>query len=140
VAGLRRVSVGAFVQAAAEVVNLEQIDPLKVDFRVPEVFLAAVRAGQRIAVSVDALAGEQFAGEVMAVDPLVDAAGRSIVIRARLANPDDKLRPGVFARVGLTLAERENAVFVPEQSLVPQGDKHFVFKVVDGGDGKTSVA
>jgi membrane fusion protein (multidrug efflux system) len=139
VAGLRRVSVGAFVQAAAEVVNLEQIDPLKVDFRVPEVFLAAVRAGQRIAVSVDALAGEQFAGEVMAVDPLVDAAGRSIVIRARLANPDDKLRPGVFARVGLTLAERENAVFVPEQSLVPQGDKHFVFKVVDGGDGKTSV-
>ncbi|WP_374449803.1 efflux RND transporter periplasmic adaptor subunit [Stella sp.] len=139
IAGLRRVSIGAFVQAGAEVVNLEQIDPLKVDFRVPEVFLAAVRTGQRIAVTVDAMAGEEFVGEVTAIDPLVDAAGRSIVIRARLANPDDKLRPGVFARVGLTLAERENAVFVPEQSLVPQGERHFVFKVVDGGDGKKIV-
>lgn len=139
VAGLRRVSVGAFVQAGAEIVNIEQIDPLKVDFRVPEVFLAAVRTGQRITVTVDALAGEGFVGEVMAIDPLVDAGGRSIVIRARLANPDDKLRPGVFARVGLTLAEREQALFVPEQALVPQGEQHFVFKVVEGADGKQSV-
>ena len=139
VAGLRKVSVGAFVQAGADIVNLEQIDPLKVDFRVPEVFLAGVQAGQAITLTVDALAGEQFTGEVTAIDPLVDAAGRSIIIRARLANPDGKLRPGVFARVMLTLATRENAVFVPEQSLMSQGDKQFVFKVVDGGDGKKVV-
>lgn len=139
VAGLRRVSVGAFVLAGADIVNLEQIDPLKVDFRVPEVFLAGVQRGQAITLTVDALAAEQFTGEVTAIDPLVDAAGRSIVIRARLANPDGKLRPGVFARVMLTLATRENAVFVPEQSLMSQGDKQFVFKVVDGGDGKKVV-
>ncbi|MGE0718850.1 MAG: efflux RND transporter periplasmic adaptor subunit [Alphaproteobacteria bacterium] len=140
IAGLRKVSVGAFVLAGAEIVNLEQIDPLKVDFRVPEVFLAAVRTGQRISVTVDALAGESFEGEVLAIDPLVDAAGRSIVVRARLANPGDKLRPGIFARVMLTLATREEAVFVPEQSLVPQGDRHFLYKVVDGGEGKPKVA
>jgi membrane fusion protein (multidrug efflux system) len=139
VAGLRKVSVGAFVQAGADIVNLEQIDPLKVDFRVPEVFLAGVRTGQRIALSVDALSGEQFTGEVTAIDPLVDAAGRSIVIRARLSNPDDKLRPGVFARVTLTLATRENAVFVPEQSLVSKGEQQFVYKVVAGADGKKVV-
>ncbi len=139
VAGLRKVSVGAFVQAGADVVNLEQIDPLKVDFRVPEVFLAAVRTGQKITVTIDALANEQFTGEVTAIDPLVDAAGRSIVIRARLANPDEKLRPGVFARVMLTLATREDAVFVPEQSLISQGDKQFVYKVVDGDPGKKVV-
>ncbi|MCC7272178.1 MAG: efflux RND transporter periplasmic adaptor subunit [Alphaproteobacteria bacterium] len=140
VAGLRKVSIGAFVQAGADIVNIEQIDTLKVDFRVPEVFLAAVRQGQKISVTVDAFAGEAFEGEVLAIDPLVDAGGRSIVIRARLANPGDKLRPGIFTRVALSLATREDAVFVPEQALVPQGDRHFLYKVVDGGEGKPKVA
>jgi len=132
IVGLRRVSVGDFVSAGTEIVNLEQIDPLKVDFRVPEVFLAGVRPGQPITVTVDALPGREFRGEVFAIDPLVDAGGRSIVIRARIANPGDTLRPGLFARVVLTLEERANAIFVPEQALVPVGDQHFVFKVVDG--------
>lgn len=139
VVGLRRVSVGDYVSPGAEIVNLEQIDPLKVDFRVPEVFLAAVRARQRITASVDALPGREFAGEVYAIDPLVDAGGRSIVIRARVANADDALRPGLFARVLLTLDERPNAAFVPEQSIVPVGDQHFVFKVVDGPQAGTKV-
>lgn len=132
VAGLRRVSIGDYVNAGAEIVNLEQIDPLKVDFRVPEIFLSGVRTGQKIAVSVDALPGRDFTGEVYAIDPLVDTGGRSIVIRARVANMDDALRPGLFARVVLTIDERQNAVFVPEQSIVPVGDQSFVFKVVDG--------
>lgn len=132
IVGLRRVSVGDFVSAGTEIVNLEQIDPVKVDFRVPEVFLAGVRQGQPIVVTVDALPGREFRGEVFAIDPLVDASGRSIVIRARVANPGDTLRPGLFARVVLTLEERANAIFVPEQALVPVGDQHFVFKVVDG--------
>jgi membrane fusion protein (multidrug efflux system) len=140
VVGLRKVSVGDLVKEGADLVNLEQVDPLKVDFRVPEVFLASLKVGQRIAVSVDALPGRSFSGEVYAIDPLVDANGRAVVIRARIANTDDALRPGLFARVGLVIDERQEAVFVPEQSLVPINDQLFVFKVVDGPQGGKVVA
>jgi membrane fusion protein, multidrug efflux system len=140
VIGLRKVSVGEFVDVGTQIVNLEQIDPLKVDFRVPEVFLASLRVGQRIGLTVDALPGREFAGEVYAIDPLVDAGGRSVVIRARIANPEDVLRPGLFARVGLVVDEKLEAVFVPEQSLVPVNDQLFVFKVVDGPQGGKVVA
>jgi membrane fusion protein (multidrug efflux system) len=139
VVGLRRVSVGSYLVAGADVVNLEQIDPLKVDFRIPESFLPAVRVGQPIAVTVDAFAGREFPGKVYAIDPLVDEAGRSIVIRALVANPQDMLRPGVFGRVAVTLATRENAMFVPEQAIVPVGDRVQVYRVVDGKSVPTFV-
>lgn len=131
VVGLRKVSVGDYVGPGADIVNLEMIDPLKVDFRVPEIFLASVRAGQNVAVAIDAFPGRSFNGQVYAIDPLIDTAGRSIVIRARIANPDDVLRPGLFARVTLMLEVRENAVFVPEQALIPMGNDHFVFKLLE---------
>ncbi len=139
VLGLRRVSVGEFVQTGAEIVNLEMVDPLKVDFRVPELFLSAVATGQRVAINVDAYPGRAFEGEVIAIDPAVDPGGRSVVIRARIPNPDDALRPGLFARVALTLASRENALFVPDSAIVPFGDQHFVFKVVEGRAVQTRV-
>ncbi len=137
--GLRKVSVGDYVSGGAEIVNLEMVDPLKVDFRVPELFLATLRTGQKAAISVDAMPDRKFEAEVFAIDPLVDQAGRSVVIRARIPNPEDLLRPGLFARVVLTIEERKNAVFVAEQSLVPVGDQHFLFKVVDK-DGAKFVA
>jgi membrane fusion protein (multidrug efflux system) len=137
--GLRKVSVGDYVTGGAEIVNLEMVDPLKVDFRVPEIFLATLRTGQKAAITVDAMPDRKFEAEVFAIDPLVDQAGRSVVIRARIPNPDDSLRPGLFARVVLTIEERQNAVFVAEQSLVPVGDQHFLFKVVDK-DGAKVVA
>ena len=136
-AGLRTVSPGDYVTDDSEIVNLEQIDPLKVDFRVPELFLPAVAPGQKITLEIDAYRGQAFIGEVRALNPLVDAAGRAVVVRAVIDNDEGKLRPGLFARVRLTLAERQNALFVPEEAIQPQGDQAFVFKVVDPGDGKT---
>ena len=132
VVGLRSVSIGDYVKEGADIVNLESIDPLKVDFRVPEVFLKQVRGGQPLEITLDALPGRTFAGRVLAINPLVDAAGRSIVIRAQVANPDTTLRPGMFARVRLITSERQDAIVVPEQALVPFGSDQFVFKVVDG--------
>ena len=132
VAGLRKVSVGAYINVGQEIVNIEQIDPLKVDFRVPENFLAAVRVGQEIAVTADAFPGRKFPGKVFAIDPLVDEQGRAVVVRALIDNSDELMRPGVFARVTLTLNVRDNALFVPEQALMPIGERHSVFKVVDG--------
>jgi membrane fusion protein (multidrug efflux system) len=138
-AGLRTVSPGDYITDDTEIVNLEQIDPLKVDFRVPEVFLPAVAPGQRVTLAIDAYPDEPFTGVVKALNPLIDAAGRAVVVRAEIANEGGKLRPGLFARVRLTLAERENALFVPEQAVQPQGDQAFVFKAVDTGDGKIVV-
>ncbi|TXL69467.1 efflux RND transporter periplasmic adaptor subunit [Vineibacter terrae] len=139
VIGLRRVSIGSYLQTGADIVNLEQIDPLKVDFRVPEIFLAAIQVGQTVTLTVDAFAGREFPGQVYAIDPLVDEAGRSIVIRAQVDNRSGTLRPGVFARVALTLATRENALFVPEHAIVPVGDRLQVYRIVDGKSVPTFV-
>lgn len=130
--GLRSVSVGDYVKEGADLVNLEAIDPLKVDFRVPETYLRQIQVGQTLSVTLDALPGKTFDGKVIAVNPLVDAAGRAIVIRAQVRNQDTSLRPGMFTRVRLITRERSDAMVVPEQALVPQGTEQYVFKVIDG--------
>ncbi|WP_291297477.1 efflux RND transporter periplasmic adaptor subunit [Elioraea sp.] len=132
IAGLRRVSPGEFVNVGQEIVNVESIDPIKVDFRVPEGVLASLRVGQQLSVRVDAFPDRSFSGEIYAIDPAADAAGRSIAIRARLPNPDGMLRPGLFARVVLTVREEPRAVLVPEAAVVPFGGRILVMKVVDG--------
>jgi len=129
--GLRSVSMGDYVKEGADLVNLESIDPLKVDFRVPEIYMRQVKVGQPLQVQLDALPGRTFEGKVFAVNPLIDAAGRSVVIRAMVRNPDTSLRPGMFARVRLITREQSDAMVVPEQALVPQGSEQYVFKVID---------
>lgn len=130
--GLRVVSAGDYVKEGADMVNLESIDPLKVDFRVPEIYLQQVQVGQSLTVTLDAVPGKSYEGKVYAVNPLVDAAGRAVVIRALVRNPDTSLRPGMFARVSLITREEKNALVIPEQAIVPQGEEQFVFRVVDG--------
>lgn len=137
--GLRKIDIGDYIAVGQDIANLEDIDPMKVDFRVPEVYLGAVKAGQRIAVSADAWADRSFDGEVYAIDPLIDDKGRSIVIRARIGNPDGLLRPGLFVRVRLILTVTENAVLIPEEALVPIGRAQFVFVVKDGKAVNTKV-
>jgi membrane fusion protein, multidrug efflux system len=137
--GLRSVSVGDYVKEGADLVNLESIDPLKVDFRVPEVYMRQVQVGQSLQVQLDALPGKTFEGRVFAVNPLIDAAGRAVVIRAMVRNPDTSLRPGMFARVRLITRNAQDAMVLPEQALVPQGDQQFVFRIVDGKAVRTKV-
>ncbi|HZQ63507.1 MAG TPA: efflux RND transporter periplasmic adaptor subunit [Casimicrobiaceae bacterium] len=132
VIGLRSISVGDYVKEGADIVNLEAIDPLKVDFRVPEMFYSQIRVGQPLEVTLDAEPGRTFTGQVYAVNPLVDAAGRSLVLRAVVRNSDTTLRPGMFARVRLITRDERDALVVPEQALVPQGQDQYVFRVVDG--------
>ena len=139
VLGLRRVSVGDYVNPGQDIVNLEDIDPIKVDFRVPESALRLLRVGQAIELQVDAFPGQTFQGQVYAIDPQVDVQGRSVVIRARVPNPDGHLKPGLFARVGLIVERRENAMLVPEQSVVPLEGRSAVFRVIDGTARLTEV-
>jgi membrane fusion protein (multidrug efflux system) len=132
VLGLRKVSLGDYVREGQDMVNLEAIDALKVDFQVPEQFLTAVSVGQSLVIAVDAFPGRTFEGKVFAIDPLVDVNGRFIKIRARIDNPQRTLRPGVFARVTLTLTTRSDAILVPEQALFAIGNDQFVFRIADG--------
>jgi membrane fusion protein (multidrug efflux system) len=132
IVGLRRVSPGAFVNVGADIVNLESIDPIKLDFRVPEVFLSRVAVGQRLSVTVDAFPERSFPGAIAAIDPAIDPAGRSIAVRASLPNRDGVLRPGLFARVRLVLREEPEAIMVPEAAIVPFAGRFLVMKVVDG--------
>jgi len=129
--GLRVVSVGDYVREGADLVNLEAIDPIKVDFRVPETFIAQVKVGQELDLTLDALPGRTYRGRVIALNPLLDTAGRALVIRAQVRNQDTTLRPGMFARVSLITSTKQEALVVPEEALVPQGTEQFVYRVVD---------
>lgn len=132
IVGLRKVSAGEYITAGQPLVNLEAIDPVKADFRVPEKFLPAIRVGQTIRIKVDAFPEDSFEGKVYAIDPRLDVSGRSLLVRAVVPNTDQRLRPGLFARVTVLLELKEAALSVPEQAIVPQGDSQFVFKIVDG--------
>lgn len=131
VVGIRNVSVGDYVKEGADLINLEDISTLKLDFRLPDIYLSKVRVGQSLEVLSDALPDRRFSARVDAVDPLVDAQGRALMLRARLDNREGLLRPGMFARVRLVMAERE-AIAVPEEALMPSADGQFVFVVRDG--------
>jgi len=130
--GLRSVSVGDYVKEGTDMVNLESVDTLKVDFRVPEIYLTQLRVGQTLQLTLDAMPGKSYEGTVFAINPLIDAAGRSVVIRAQVRNQGTVLRPGMFARVRLLTRDVQDTLAVPEQAIVPQGDEWYVFRVVDG--------
>lgn len=129
--GLRNVSRGDYVNAGQDLVPLESIDPLNVDFRIPEQYLGQVQPGSRIHLRFDALPDVARDGVVGAISPLVETGGRSILLRARVPNDDGALRPGMFARVDLRFADHE-ALVVPEASIAPSGDGSAVY-VVDNG-------
>jgi membrane fusion protein (multidrug efflux system) len=140
IAGLRAVSVGAYVTPGARIVEIADIDPIKVDFRVPELMLSSLRAGQRVQIAVDALPGRTFEGEIYVVDPIVDQGGRAVRLRARVPNPDGVLSPGLFARVRIVIERRENAMLVPESAVFAQGARVFVYRIVDGRAVRSEVA
>lgn len=132
VIGIRQVSVGDYVKEGQDLVTLEDIAALKVDFRVPEQLLAALRPGQAVEMGSDALPGRKYLATVDAIDPLVDQAGRAVLLRARLRNSDGQLRPGMFVRTRLIVSQRQNALTVPEEALVPVGPDQFVYRVSEG--------
>ncbi len=132
VIGIRQVSPGDYITAGQEIVNLEAINPIKVAFALPEVLLSVVQTGQSVRVSVDAFPNEIFEGEVYAIDPRIAASGRSVTLRALVPNPDSRLKPGLFARIAIIFATRENAIMIPERALVPVQGRQTLFVVKDG--------
>lgn len=137
--GLRTASLGDYVKDGQDIVNLEKTDPIKVDFKVPELFQSKISVGQSLSVALDALPGQPFTGKVYAVNPQLDTAGRAVVLRAQMDNRTGTLKPGMFARVRLTLSDTGETVVVPEQAVAMQGEEQVMYKVVDGRAMRTKV-
>ncbi|MFZ9296742.1 MAG: efflux RND transporter periplasmic adaptor subunit [Hylemonella sp.] len=140
IAGIRSINVGDYLKDGTDMVNIEDIDTLYVDYRLPERFQSQVQKGQRAKVEIDALPGRYFSAQVIAVDPLIDASGRSIGVRASIDNRKLELRPGMFARVTAVFGERKNALVIPEEAIVPLGGRVYVIKAVEGAEPKSLVS
>jgi membrane fusion protein (multidrug efflux system) len=132
ITGLKQINVGDYLKDGADMVNVEDLDAVLLDFRLPERVQAKIRAGQKAQLPVDALPGRPFMAVVQAVDPLIEANGRSVGVRGCIDNRQQQLRPGMFARVNAVFGSRENAMVIPEEAIIPQGGRTFVVKVVAG--------
>ena len=136
--GLRRVSVGTLISPGDVITTLDDTSVIKLDFSVPENFLASVREGLSIRASAPAFPGRTFAGSVASIDSRVDMNTRSVTVRALLANEDGVLKPGMFLNVTLSNDERE-ALVIPEEALTPEAERQFVYVVADGKVSKREV-
>ena len=130
--GIRRVDVGEYLASGADIVNLEQIAPIKINFQVPERFLVDLYVDKPLVLRSEAYHGEVFEAAITAIDPLIDERTRGVRVQALAENPKGRLLPGQFVSVTLRVDERRSAIFVPEQALMPNSDEPFVFRIEEG--------
>lgn len=131
VVGLKNVSNGAYVSPATSIATLQQIDPLKIDFSVPEKYFSSLTKGDVVKFSVDG-SSENFTGKVFAIEPKIDEATRSIKVRALVQNSKTKLFPGSFAKIDLGLKTVDGALMIPTQCIIPDARNKKVIVVKDG--------
>jgi membrane fusion protein (multidrug efflux system) len=137
--GIRAVDLGQYVAPGTKLVTLQSLDPIFVDFSVPQSQLARVGVGQKVSVATDALPGERFEGTIEAADARVDPATRNVQLRALLRNPAHRLLPGMFVNVDVRSGAAQRFLTVPQTAISfnPYGDTVFVVeKKGEGSDGK----
>lgn len=130
--GLRQVSLGALVQPGTMITTLDDVTKLKIEFAVPENFLGHLRPQLGVVARTTAFPDRKFEGSVAVIDSRVDTVTRAVRVNAVFDNPDEALKPGMFLNVELALAERPNAILVPEEVLIAEGGRQFVFTVREG--------
>jgi membrane fusion protein (multidrug efflux system) len=140
--GIRQVNVGQYLSAGTPIVSLQAINPVFVDFTLPEQNQAAVEKGQTVTVVVDSQPGRTFSGVISAIEPMMDSKTRNFKVRARFDNADEALRPGLFARASIGLAKTASVVTIPQTSVSynPYGNSVYVVQSVKGkaADGKVT--
>jgi membrane fusion protein, multidrug efflux system len=126
--GIRAVDVGQFLAAGTTIVTLQALDPIFLDFFVPQQAVAQVRLDQQVSVMVDAFPKQTFAGKISAINPKVDAATRNVQVRATLQNADRRLLPGMYATVAITVGAPERRITLPQTAITysPYGDSVYV--------------
>jgi membrane fusion protein (multidrug efflux system) len=137
--GERKVGPGDYIDAGEPLVELVQVDPLEVSFSLPERYRPLLESGLKVRVRSEAFGDQEAQGTVFFVAPAADPATRSIQLKAKLPNPDWRLKPGVFARVSLVVREAQESIVVPEEAVVPRGDKFYVY-TVEPAEASTAAA
>lgn len=135
--GIREVDLGQYLAPGSPIVPLEALDPIYCDFSLPERHLATLAVGQQVSVSVQAYPGETFTGRVTALNPGIERGTRTVTVRATLDNPQERLRPGMFAEVRVLLSDDQRVLTLPDTAITyaPYGDS--VFMVVQAEQGLT---
>ncbi len=135
--GIRQVNVGEVLRSGTEIVSLEALDPVYVNFTLPQSDTGKVTAGQSVKVTLNALPGHTFTGTINAFDARLDPATRSLNIQATLPNPDEHLRPGMFVDVAVQLPQNENVITVPitAVSANPYGDEVYIVEPAKNASG-----
>jgi membrane fusion protein (multidrug efflux system) len=131
--GIRQVDLGQFLAAGTTVVTLQQLDPIYVDFFLPEQALAQIKVGQHVAARIDAYPGHAFDGAISAINSLVDIATRNVQIRATFKNPDSRLLPGMFATVDIDVGSARPLVTLPQTAIAYNSYGNIVFLVEEKG-------
>ena len=136
--GLRQVNLGQYLAGGDPLVTLQSLNPIYVNFGVPQQAAGQMVAGRSIKLTADDLAGVGWSGHISAVDSLVDAATRNIQVQATLANPGGRLRPGMFVQVEVPLGPSQTVIALPASAIsyAPYGDSVFVVSEMNGEDGK----
>jgi membrane fusion protein, multidrug efflux system len=129
--GLRYISNGSTVSPTTLIARVQQMDPMKIEFTVPEKYAGSLRVGSPISFTVAGLE-QRFSGKVYAIEPKIDAATRTLRLRALAPNPGRVLVPGAFAKVELELSRMEEAISVPTSSVIPHIDGQMVYVLKDG--------
>lgn len=137
--GLKQFSAGSLIDPRTELLTLVDVDPIKVDYRVPAKYLLSISKGQQVKVSVDSFPGEIFKATIEAIDPKVDPTANSVLVRAYIPNEDGRLKPGLFARVDMVVGSKDNTLLLPESAVLTSGDDSSVFVVLDGKIGDKPV-
>jgi membrane fusion protein, multidrug efflux system len=135
--GIRAVDLGQYLGAGTVIVTLQALDPIFLDFFVPQQTVDQVRLGQSVAVRIDAFKDQTFPGEISAINPKVDASSRNVQVRAALKNADHKLLPGMYATVDISTGEPRNYITLPQTAITynPYGDTVYVVDTKGGQDG-----
>lgn len=137
--GIRQVDLGQYLAAGTAIVTLQALDPMLIDFFVPQQALSAVRPGQAVSASVDAFPGVAFPGIVESINSKVDSASRNVQVRASFRNADRQLVPGMFATVAIDAGEAASEITLPQTAITynPYGDTVFVLQHPTGGGRDT---
>jgi membrane fusion protein, multidrug efflux system len=135
--GIRAVDVGQYLNAGTTVVTLQALDPIYVDFFLPQQALDQIRIGQAVSAKVDTYPGQQFAGKIIAVNPLVDASSRNVQVRAALGNPDRKLLPGMYATTDIDVGAPQRHITLPQTAIAYNPYGSTVFLVEQQGAART---
>ena len=127
--GLKTVSEGSYVTPSTLIASLQQTDPVKIDFSIPEKYASLIKKGDEIVFTVGS-SNKQFTGSIYAIEPKVDEITRTVQIRALCPNSKSEILPGAFARITLKLQQQNNALMIPTESIVPvlKGKQVFVYK------------